>query len=136
MVDLQNSVEYSSVPAICISHYEYSTSFLVAIFWTMDTGHDVSYDGKGLSRKLILFDPSFSLFLFFFFLLYIISLYRCFFMAILLEILLKRIPFLSILRNVIFFFYCHFLGKLRISFLLLLFFFLSFCLLELYVIFT
>lgn len=127
MVDLQQRGIFERPCNLHISLWIFDT---LLPFFGRDNGHDVSYDGKGLSRKLILLDPSLPLFLFFF-LFYYTSLYRCFFMAVLFignfigknDEPMPRIPFLSILRKRDIFLLRHSLGKLRISFLLLLLFF-------------
>lgn len=127
MVDLQQRGIFERPCNLHISLWIFDT---LLPFFGRDNGHDVSYDGKGLSRKLILLDPSLPLFLFFF-LFYYTSLYRCFFMAVLFignfigknDEPMLRIPFLSILRKRDIFLLRHSLGKLRISFLLLLLFF-------------
>ena len=69
MVDLQQSGIFERPCNLHISLWIFDTSFLdVFLFF----GRDVSHNGKGLSRKLILLFLSFSSLLFFFF---IISLY-------------------------------------------------------------
>lgn len=128
MVDLQQRGIFERPCNLHISLWIFDT---LLPFFGRDNGHDVSYDGKGLSRKLILLDPSLflSFFSFFFFIIrrYIVV----FFMAVLFignfigknDEPMPRIPFLSILRKRDIFLLRHSLGKLRISFLLLLLFF-------------
>lgn len=102
------------MPAICISHYEYSTPFLVAF----STRHDVSYGWKGIISQA---DPFRSFFFSRSFL--FVAVTSLFF---LLEILLERSPyrmpfsFHSYERDI--FLLCHSLEKLRIIIIIIFFF--------------